>query len=73
MSGFELLKGFADERGLGKPTRILTCGEGEPFAFVHGVGAEWIVDGQEPIRNAVRCSFAELPDIKRSLEEWKAA
>lgn len=69
-----IMKGFADERELGKPLEIVTS---DPQQKWINVGAKWNREGQEPIWNVVACrsetSHEDAAEIKRRLEEWIAA
>lgn len=68
--GFNMLRVFAEERGLGKPSKVLVR-EDDPAPWsLHGVGVQWDRDGQEPIRNAVSGNPNDIAEIKRRLEEW---
>jgi len=66
-----MMRQFAEERGLGKPTKVLFR-EDDPAPWsIHGVGLQWDISGQEPVRNAVTCEPEDLQEIKRRFEEWK--
>ena len=66
-----MMRQFADEKGLGKPTKVLLRDNDPKPWSIHGVGLQWDIDGQEPVRNALTCSPNDLQEIKRRFEEWK--
>jgi hypothetical protein len=72
--GYDFLKGFADRRGLGRPSRILES-HNAPWVGWDGVGCEWECEGQEPIRNAIADSskhyVSNCIELRRRLKNWE--
>jgi len=62
-----MMRGFAQERGLGRPVKILSH-RNDAFRQ-YGVGCEWPDD----VRNAVMLgSVADFEEARRRLERWRS-